>query len=155
MSGARAALARLEAAAEPLLTDAAVTPAMRRAAGLAAEADDFMAAAGHLVPLVLDLEAAADALTAHARRLRDALADVMDETGAGTIRAGEHIASVSAGRAGVVITDPSLIPPSLLRQPPPQPDKIAIQKLLSKGVAVPGAVPGNARPHLTIRSKDR
>lgn len=155
MSGARAAHARLEAAAEPLLTDAAVTPTMRRAAALAAEAEDFMASAAHLVPLVLDLEAAADALTAHARRLRDVLAEVMDETGAGTIRAGEHVASVSAGRAAVVITDPALIPPNLLRQPPPAPDKAAIQKLLREGVAVPGAVPGNARPQLTIRGKDR
>jgi hypothetical protein len=155
VSGARAALARLEAAAEPLLTDAAVTPAMRRAAALASAADDFMGAAGHLVPLVLDIEAAADALTAHARRLRDVLAEVMDETGAGTIRAGEHIASVSAGRASVVITDPALIPPALMRQPPPAPDKAAIQKLLREGVAVPGAVSGNARPQLTIRSKDR
>jgi hypothetical protein len=153
MSGARAAMARLEAAAEPLLTDAAVAPAMRRAAALASEAGDFMDAARQLVPLVLDLEAASDALTAHARRLRDALAEVMEETGAGTIRASEHVAAVTAGRASVVITDASLIPPSLMRQPPPAPDKAAIQKLLREGHAVPGAVPGNARPQLTIRPR--
>lgn len=152
MSGASQALARLISAVEPLLTEQHAAHQHRRQAAIASDRGDFLDVAEAIIPLVLDLESGADALTAHARRLRDALAEVMDETGAATIRGDMHTASVSTGRAAVVITDAGLIPPTLMRQPAPVPDKTAIAKLLSAGHAVPGAVPGNARPVLTIRS---
>ena len=45
------------------------------------------------------------------------------------------------------------IPADLMRQPPPAPDKGAIQKMLREGCEVPGAVLGNSRPVLTIRNR--
>lgn len=155
MSGAAQALAQLETAVEPLLTEPAASHSLRQQAAKATDTGDMLAAAEAIVPVILDCEAAAEALTSHARRLRDVLATVMHETGAATIRAGLHVASVSNGRPAVIITDAAMVPPSLMRQPPPAPDKAAIQKLLSAGNAVPGAVLGNAAPVLTIRSKDR
>lgn len=155
MSGASQALARLVAAVEPILTEQHAAHQHRRAAALASDRGDFLDVAEAIIPLILDLEAGADALTAHARRLRDALAEVMDETGAATIRGDMHTASVSAGRAAVVITDPALIPPSLMRQPPPAPDKAAILKAIQKGGSVPGAELRNGAPCLSIRTKDK
>lgn len=155
MSGAQQALERLEAAAEPVLLEQFAPHAIRLGAAKAVDTGDMLDAAEAMVPLILDLEAAADALGAHAKRLRQVLAEVMDETGAATIRAGMHTASVSRGRAAVAITDEAAIPPHLMRQPPPAPDKAAIAKLLKEGKPVPGASLGNAAPTLSIRSNDR
>lgn len=155
MSGARNAIARLEAAVEPILTDGAAPLSVRKLAAAATDTGDILATAEACVPLILETEAAAEALAAHAKRLRQVLAEVMDETGCATLRSATHVASVSDGRAGVVVTDEAAIPPSLMRQPPPAPDKAAISKLLREGKAVPGCMLGNAAPQLTIRSKDR
>jgi len=153
MSGASHALARLVAAVEPVLTEQHAAHQHRRQAALASDRGDFLDVAEAIVPLILDLEAGAEALDAHAKRLRLALAEVMDETGAATIRGDMHTASVSRGRAAVVITDDSLIPPSLMRQPPPVPDKAAIIKLLQSGQTVPGAALRNGAPSLSIRTR--
>lgn len=154
MSGARDAFTRLEAALDPLLTDQAMPHAVRRLAALASEAGDFVRVAEHIIPVILAAEDAAETLTAAAKRLRQVMAEVMDETGATTIKGATHTASATRGRAGVVITDEAAIPPSLMRVPPPAPDKAAIAKLLKAGEVVPGAVLGNSSPSLTIRSKD-
>lgn len=155
MSGARDAFRRLEAALDPLLTDTAMPHAVRRLAALASESGDFVSVAENIIPVILAAEDAAETLTAAAKRLRQVMAEVMDETGCATLRGDTHTASVSRGRAAVVITDPEQVPKELLRQPAPIPDKSAIQRLLSRGEAVPGAVLGNASPTLTIRAKDR
>ena len=155
MSGAAAYLAQMQGAVAPILTDGCVPHPLRREAAAIMEAADMDPAAKGIVPLILDMEAAADALALHAKRLRATLAEVMAESGFATVRAAQHVASVTAGRAAVVITDPAAIPPDLMRAPPPAPDKAAISKLLREGHAVPGATLGNAGPQLTIRSKDR
>ena len=154
MSGARDAFDRLEAALDPLMTDPAVPHALRRLAALASESGDFLRIAEHMIPVILAAEDHAENLAAIAKRLRGVLAEVMDETGAATLRGETHTASVSRGRAAVVITDEAAIPPHLMRQPPPAPDKAAISKLLREGNDVPGALLGNSAPSLTIRSKD-
>lgn len=146
---------RLHAAVEPILTLPNAPHPLRRAAADVSDAPDMLPAMEAMIPLILGLEDAAETLATMARTLRRHLAEVMDETGAATIRAETHTASVSAGRAGVVITDEALIPPTLMRQPPPAPDKTAIAKLLREGKAVPGAVLGNAGPSLTIRWRDK
>lgn len=155
VSAAARYLAVLHAAAEPVLTCPHAGVPLRRAAAAVTDADDLLVAAEALLPLILDLEAAAETLAAHARRLRTALAEVMADSGATTVRHGHLTASVSDGRAAVVITDAAALPPSLLRTPPPQPDKAAIARLLRAGHAVPGAALGNAQPVLTIRAVER
>lgn len=153
MSYATALADRLRGAMAPILMDGCAPHPLRRAAAEACEPDDFLPIAAAMVPLILDAEAAADSLTQHARRMRQVLAEVLDEAGAPAVRNGPHTASVSSGRAAVTVTDPALIPPSLMRQPPPAPDKVAIAKLLTAGNEVPGATLGNSPPSLTIRSK--
>lgn len=49
-----------------------------------------------------------------------------------------------------MVTDESLIPPSLMVQPPPRPDLGAITKALRAGGTVPGAVLRNSRQTLRI-----
>lgn len=154
MSGARDVLARIEASVDRVLSDSAASAHTHRLAFAVCGTGDMLLAAEAMVPLILSLEDAAETLAAHAKRLRQVLAEVMDETGCATLRGETHIASVSAGRAGVVITDETAIPPSLMRQPPPAPDKAAISKLLRGGKAVPGCMLGNAGPTLTIRRRD-
>lgn len=155
MSGARDAFARLEAALDPLMTDPAIPHGVRRLAALASECGDFVRVAEHIIPVIIAAEDAAETLAATAKRLRQVMAEVMDETGAATIRGETHTASVSRGRAAVVITEPALIPKDLWRTPEPTPDKTAIAKLLNEGKAVAGASLSNAGPQLTIRAKDR
>jgi hypothetical protein len=152
MSGAASLTAGLHAAAEPLLScDHAAAPLRFAASGLS---DDLTACMAGIVPLILECEAAAEAMERHAKRLRTALADAMDTAGATTIKTGHHTASVSSGRAAVVITDPAAIPPELMRTPAPVPDKAAIGALLKAGHAVEGAVLGNGgQPILTIKPR--
>lgn len=146
---------RLSSALGVIPMETHASAAIKRAAAIAADHGDFVEIMRGMVPLILDLEGAAEALSGHAKRLRGVLAEVMDETGAATIRGEMHTASVSAGRSGVVITDEALVPLSLMRQPAPTPDKTAIAKLLREGREVPGALLGNSPPQLTIRRKDR
>ena len=153
MSGARAALDRLEAAVEPLVADTALPAQIRRLAALACETGDMVAAAEAMIPLIIEAEGAAQQLEAHARRLRQVLAETMDATGAATIRSTWHTASVSPGRASVAIIDEAQIPPTLFRTPPPAPDKAAIAKLLAAGQDVPGAALRNGAPSISIRSR--
>jgi hypothetical protein len=154
-SGADACLAQLQAAARPLLASPHA-PAVAKAHAMGViDAPDMVPAAEAYIPLILALEEAAEALASAEKRLRDVLATVMSETGCTTLRSpdGSHTASVSDGRASVQITDANALPPDLMRQPPPAPDKAAIAKLLKQGVAVAGAVLGNSPPTLSIRAR--
>lgn len=153
MSGALLLLGQLQAAAEPMLLCPHVAAPLRKAVAAATGTDDIAQALAGLVPVVLDAEASAAALTEHAKRLRATLAEVMDSAGATTIRSGQHVASVSAGRPGVVVTDPAAIPATLMRTPAPVPDKAAILAALKAGGEVPGAALSNGGPVLSIRSK--
>ena len=146
-------LARIQAPAAPLLTATHAPVAVRRLAAALDDAPDLIAAGQVATSLILEVEAAADALAVTAKQLRQALAEVMAESGAPSFRTDTHLATVSDGRAGVLITDPALIPADLMRQPPPAPDKAAIAKLLKEGRPVPGATLGNGGPQLTIRAR--
>lgn len=153
MSYATAFADRLRTVMAPLLTDPHAPHPLRRAAADAGEPDDFLPVAAAMVPLILDTEAAAESLKQHAARMRQALAEVLDEAGAPAVRHGPHTAIVTSGRASVTITDPAEIPSSLMRHPAPAPDKAAILKLFTEGGTVPGATLGNSPRTLTIRSK--
>ena len=100
------------------------------------------------------LEQAETAFADGARVSRAALAFAMEDTGAGRVETEHFTAYTTAGKRGVVINDPAAIPPELMRQAPPAPDKSAIAKLLRDGRTVPGAALDNGgAPSLTIRSK--
>jgi Siphovirus Gp157 len=115
-------------------------------AGLTAGVDllDVLRAVGGLV-------LAAEAIVAASKQVettaRDALASCMAETGCPAVALGSHTVHLSTKPARVDIADEQAIPPELLRQPPPAPDKVAIGKLLRAGAAVPGArLVGNREP---------
>jgi hypothetical protein len=85
-----------------------------------------------------------------AEKLRDAVLHVMLEAGRKKITAPDMTVSVGAGRAGVQITDETALPDSMVKVER-IPLKSAIKDAFKAGQSVPGAVPTNARPVLTVR----
>lgn len=146
-------LAALADVAGPLAETPSASAEVKAAAVEVGRASDIVPAAQAMVNLIVAVEDTVAELDYHAKKLRAKLAEVLDETGAPSIRTKHHTVFVSEGRSGVVITDQTAIPPHLMRQPPAQPDKAAIAKLLSEGVSVPGVVLGNRAPSLTIRKR--
>jgi Siphovirus Gp157 len=122
-------------------------------AGLASDADllDALRATGALVLAAEAIVAASKQVEATARA---ALASCMAETGCPSIALANHVVHLSTKPSRVDIEDERAIPPELLRQPPPQPDRVAIGKLLRAGAVVPGArLVGNQEPTLVFRSR--
>ena len=103
--------------------------------------------------MILACEALEAAAKASAAACRTALAEAM-ATGATTVRTEHHTASLRAAPMRVLVTDAALLPPHLMRQPPPAPDLTAIGTLLRDGQDVPGAVLGNGGPD-TVQIRTR
>lgn len=121
-------------------------------AGLIAGADllDVLRGAG-------DIVLAAEAITTASKQAeaaaRAALAQTLMDTGACSIRSSTHIFSASPGRQSVTVTSAADVPPHLLHQPPPSPDKAKIMRLLKTGQTVPGCELSNgAQPILTVKA---
>jgi hypothetical protein len=148
------ALTQLHAPASAILISPHAAIAMRRLAGVVTEAEDMGKAAPALLALLLATEEAAKALDAGAEAMRAALTAVLSDTGMPAAQTQHHTASVRDGSPGVVITDLALIPPTLMRQADPTPDKAAIAKALKAGGTVPGAELRNGQPILTIRTRN-
>jgi hypothetical protein len=84
---------------------------------------------------------------------RGALASCMSDTGCPSVALASHVVHLGTKPDHVDIDDARAIPPDLMRQPPPAPDKVAIGKLLRAGAAVPGArLVGNQEPICVFRS---
>lgn len=116
--------------------------------------DDLVDQMQATVGFILAAEAVAEAAEAVAKQARAALAFAMFDTGATTIRTDAHTVSVSAKPARAIITDPALVPPDYVRQPPPAPDVALIGKALRDGYPVPGCVLSNSgEPVLSIRTR--
>jgi Siphovirus Gp157 len=114
--------------------------------GLAPDADllDVLRAAGNIA---LAAEAIAAASKEAETAARSALAQAMTEVGCPAFRLASHTVHLSHKPAYVAIEDASVIPADLMRIPPPQPDKVAIGKLLRAGKEVPGCrFAGNREP---------
>lgn len=150
-----ALLARLHEPARALLVSPHAAIALRRLAGAVDTADDLVDAAQTTVALLVAVEDAADTLDAIGKRLRATLGAVLDDSGMPAAQTDYHTASVRMGPPSVLITDEAAIPPTLMRQPPPAPDKIAISKLLRDGQDVPGATLSNGSLQLTIKTRAR
>jgi hypothetical protein len=77
----------------------------------------------------------------------------MSETGCPAVALEHHTVHIGTKPSYVAIDDAQLLPPELMRAPPPAPDKVAIGKLLRAGVDVPGArLIGNNAPLCIFRS---
>jgi hypothetical protein len=120
-------------------------------AGLGPDADLLvLRAAGSIV-------LAAEAIVAASKQAetaaRAALAQTLMDTGACSIRSSTHTFSASPGRQSVTVTSAADVPPHLLHQPPPSPDKAKIMRLLKVGETVPGCELSNGgRPILTVKA---
>ena len=135
---------------EPLRS--AVNQYRSATAGLAPDADllDVLRAAGNVV---LAAEAIVSASKQAEAAARTALASTLMDTGACSIRSSSHVFSASAGRQSVTVTSADDVPPDLLHQPQPSPDKAKILRLLKAGEAVPGCELSNgSQPTLTVRA---
>lgn len=111
--------------------------------------DDLILTATAMVPLILALEEQEAVAKDNAAKARAALCAALEAT-TGRVKAGIHTATTSAGKASVTVTDDAAIPPSFMRQPPPQPDKAAILAAIKAGATVPGVVLRNGAPSLRI-----
>lgn len=127
------------------------------ARGAAAEtvvAPNLVAAVDRASTAILHLEAARDKIAQHIEDLRSTLAQVMYETGLTSVRTIHgHTVFVREPQPRLLITDEKAIPPSLMEQPPPRPDRDAIMRLLREGKTVPGACLSNGAPTLAIRTR--
>jgi hypothetical protein len=148
------ALAQLHAPASAILTSPYAAIALRRLAAAVTEAEDMGEAAPALLALLMATEEAAKQLDNAGSAMRAALTAVLSDTGMPAAQTQHHTASVRDGSPGVVITDPALIPPTLMRQADPTPDKTAIARAIKAGGTVPGAELRNGAPVLTIRTRN-
>jgi hypothetical protein len=111
---------------------------------------EMLRAAGEVVLAAEMLVTASKALEASARAT---LASTLLDTGACSIRTSTHTFSAAPGRPSVTITAADDVPVSLLRQPPPAPDKARIFALLKAGESVPGCELSNgSQPILTVKA---
>jgi hypothetical protein len=151
-------------------SDAAAT-ALRRSlsaahAQLRQAVTEYRTAATNLTPgtdlldtfrAVGGLVLAAESITAASRQAeataRTALAQALMDTGACSIRSSTHIFSASPGRQSVTVTSAADVPPHLLHQPPPSPDKAKILRLLKAGESVAGCeISNGSQPILTVKA---
>lgn len=142
-------------AAEPLMLADPFRPARNAAADVAAaHAEVDLVAAGQAIGrLIHQLETAADEITAAAGALRRDLCAVMHDTGMTMVRTETGTWHVREPVMRVVITDEAAIPPALMEQPPPRPDKAAIARVLKSGGECPGASLSNGgAPILAFRT---
>jgi hypothetical protein len=107
---------------------------------------DLVAAARALADTIRHLESVIREADAARQACADTLRDVMDETGMTSVRVDGGTWHLREASTRVVVTDETAIPPSLMCQPPPRPDREAIKRALAKGGTVPGATLTNGGP---------
>jgi hypothetical protein len=139
---------RLAEAARPLTT---FNPwihvrAAAHAADFAASCADLIGAARCVADTIRHIEAVIREAEAARQALADTLRDVMDETGMPGVRVEGGTWHLSDAPARLVITDETLIPVSMMEEPPPRPDREAIKRVLRNGGTVPGASLSNGGP---------
>ena len=137
--GATEARERLAQTLQPIFRDvitAGQTLAARYGA-LKGQPDLLLAihAAGRVL---LAAEALHDAAEALAKQGRQALGEVMLDTGCTHCTDGNLSLYLSRKRRILSVDDPALVPPHFLVHPPPQPDRAAIKEAFARGEDVPG-----------------
>lgn len=106
-----------------------------------------------------DIAARATRFAAQAEATRNAalaiLSAALPPDGKGRIRLERpsYTASVRTAPPKVLVTDEHALPPTMTRQPPPEPDKAAIKAALTAGKNVPGAILSNGTPYLEVRTR--
>jgi hypothetical protein len=116
------------------------------AVDFAAACADLIGAARAAADTIRHIEAVIREAEAARQALADTLRDVMDETGMPGVRVEGGTWHLSDAQARLVITDETLIPVSLMEDPPPRPDREAIKRALRAGGTVPGAALANGGP---------
>ena len=133
----RDAVQAYRTASAALTPDADLLEVLRAAAGIVLAAEAIVAA-GKQVEVTA----------------RAALATCMSDTGCPSVGLASHVVHLSTKADHVDIENARAIPPDLMRQPAPAPDKVAIGKLLRAGAAVPGArLIGNKEPLCIFKGK--
>lgn len=164
------ALPEPERLAELIAQAAADRAALAAAIARCTGANDFEAAMGAAVDVVLAAEAAAGSailvigavgtLRGLARdaeqRARIALGSAMAAAGVGAVRTPHHQAEPAAQRARVEVEEPGLLPARFWRQPDPEPDKAKLAAALRHGpVAGARLVGGAAGVRISNRKDSR
>jgi hypothetical protein len=101
--------------------------------------DDLVEAMARAVDVVMAAAHLVEVASAAEKNARAELARVMQDAGCHQVTTATLTAYLTKRKAYVIVDDASAIPPSLLHQPPPVPDKAAIKDALEAGRGVPGA----------------
>ena len=100
-----------------------------------------------------DMSARAARYKGRSERMRGIVLAAMDAIGERKLEGPDVTVSLTPGRAGVVVSDETVIPDAYWKQPPRVLDKKALGDDVKAGVVVPGAELSNGMPSLTVRSK--
>lgn len=100
--------------------------------------------------LVFKLHARHARLLAGADKMREAALSVMLESGRRKITKPDMTVTVMPGKAGVTVTDETLLPDSCVKIVR-RPSMTAIREAIEAGESVPGTAPKNPKPYLTVR----
>lgn len=154
MSGASDATAKLLVdIGVPLAAIGKAATTVRDVRNLLHTADDIMPAMGYAANLALACEALSVAAKEAERAARDAVAAAMSEIGCTAFRTDTHTISISDGRTSVDVIDAAAVPPEMMTEPKPAPDKKKIGQFLKKN-AVNWARVVTGGPILTIRNSE-
>lgn len=157
MSGAKLALDTLRAAARISYTETFTAgAAYTQGHALMMRQDDFLAGAQATLDLLVAVEDLAAKAEAAASRLRSALAQAMEDTGAPNVQAKHHTAHLARKPDFVQISDPDMIPQEYWTEPQPKIDTVQLRKAL-KDAKVPGAslIPSNERTLVVKARSDK
>jgi len=143
---------RIRDVLQPMVLDGRLPEDVQTAAAATAGCGGLLDMMRGLAGVILAADDAADRSKQAATVVRSLLTEAMEDTSATTLRIGHHTVSLVDGRPSFSVTDPTQIPPSLMRQADPVPDRNAIQKLLNAGQDVPGVVRRNSAPYIQLRS---
>jgi hypothetical protein len=139
---------RLAAVAADIAGTMALPASLRAAADRAVREPDLVQALAAVGSVALELEALEETAKIRAANVRTVLCEVMSESGAAAIRLPGHSMSLVERGPALVIDDPALIPPTLMRERDPEPDRKAITAALKAGGEVPGCRLSNGGSHL-------
>lgn len=100
---------------------------------------------------IKNMQARKKRLETQADRIRQTLATALGSVDVQRLERPTGTVALTRTPQTVIITDAAALPASMVRQPPPEPDKIALKKALVAGQRVPGATLSNGNITVTIK----
>jgi len=104
-----------------------------------------------LAAYISELRGRQDDMDRQIESMRTVLFKVMESAELRTLPLSMSTVSIKKGTSKVIVTDMAKLPESCRRQPPQEPNKVAIKEMIDGGQTVPGAFLSNGEDVLSIR----